>query len=443
MPYGVVDDVVSRLRECRDCGLFHPMPELAPGEAAHCSRCGALLRHRHDRSLRLPLVCLAAAGVLFLMALYLPLMGVHAFGHGARTTLLDASDSLFSHGAWPLGVLVLGTLVVAPAVQILGLALVLIGVLGRHEPHPHLAALFGWLLVLRKWAMPEVFLIGAFVAYTRLASMADVDVGLSVVAVAGVMLAMVGVEASLDRQTVWSRLAWRVPLRARPIDAKILGCDVCRLAQYGHDGDRCARCFQRLEERKKDSMRRTASLVFAAAILYVPANLLPVMTATRLGHGGPSTILNGVVELFSTGMWPLGLIVAMASFAVPLLKLVALGVMLFMTHRGSQNRLVARTRLYRVVEAIGRWSMIDIFVLAVLVALVRLGALASVEPNAGATAFASVVLLTMIATESFDPRLMWDAAHAPHFLLRRKKRQPIELMKYLKPSKRPSARAPS
>jgi paraquat-inducible protein A len=152
--------------------------------------------------------------------------------------------------------------------------------------------------------------------------------------------------------------------------------------------------------------------VLTAAVLYIPANLYPVLTVIRFGQGAPSTILGGVVELIDAGMYPLALLVFTASVAVPLLKLAGLAIMLLATQSGSVKRIRDRTRLYRLIEFIGRWSMIDVFMVSLLVALVRLGFVASVTPGPGVIAFAAVVVLTMTASATFDPRLMWDSARA-------------------------------
>ena len=144
--------------------------------------------------------------------------------------------------------------------------------------------------------------------------------------------------------------------------------------------------------------------------LYIPANIYPVLTVVQLGSGQPSTILGGVRELIDYGLWPLAALVFFASVAVPVLKLVGLTVLLITTQRRSRDHLRDRTVLYRIVDAIGRWSMIDIFMESILVALVQFGVIASVYPGAGAIAFAAVVILTMLAARGFDPRLMWDNA---------------------------------
>ena len=155
---------------------------------------------------------------------------------------------------------------------------------------------------------------------------------------------------------------------------------------------------------------RTWALLATAAVLYVPANVYPVMTVIRLARGHPSTILGGVQELIEYRMWPLAALVFVASVLVPVLKLVGLGLLLILTQRRSPARLVDRTRLFRLVDFVGRWSMIDVFMLAVLTALVRMGVIGSVTPGWGAVAFGAVVVTTMLAAISFDPRVAWDEA---------------------------------
>jgi paraquat-inducible protein A len=151
-------------------------------------------------------------------------------------------------------------------------------------------------------------------------------------------------------------------------------------------------------------------LLLAASVMYVPANYFPVLTVMQLGAGSPSTILGGVEELIASRLYPLAALVFFASIAVPMLKLVGLSVMLIMTQSGNGRWLTQRVRLYQIIGWIGRWSMIDIFMEALLGALVRFGTIVTIEPGIGAIAFCAVVILTIFAAEGFDPRLMWDAA---------------------------------
>jgi paraquat-inducible protein A len=186
---------------------------------------------------------------------------------------------------------------------------------------------------------------------------------------------------------------------------------LCRVPRPGAHAA-CPRCRAALHLRHPGSLERTWALVIAAALCYVPANVLPVMTVTSLGKAQSDTIMSGVIFLLNHGLWPLAAIVFVASIFVPVIKLAILALLLVSVHRGSSWRPVERTRLYRLTEAIGRWSMVDIFVVTILVALVHLGNLATIEAGAGAVFFGAVVVLTMLAAESFDPRLIWDRSEA-------------------------------
>jgi len=189
-------------------------------------------------------------------------------------------------------------------------------------------------------------------------------------------------------------------------------CDVCGLLSRPARGEaegRCPRCDEELSFRKPDSLQRTWACLIGAAICYIPANVLPVLTTTTAAGAESDTILQGVVLLWSPTGWPLSLIVLFASIMIPSAKILALGYLLFSIQRGSIENNDQRTRLYRMVEFIGRWSMVDVFVDTFTAALIQLQPLMSVEPGPGLFFFAAVVVLTMLAVESFDPRLIWDS----------------------------------
>jgi paraquat-inducible protein A len=163
-----------------------------------------------------------------------------------------------------------------------------------------------------------------------------------------------------------------------------------------------------LHQRKTNSLTRTWALVIAAFIFYIPANVLPITVVTSLGKTQADTIMSGVIYFVATGMWPIALVIFVASVAVPLIKLFVLTFLLISVQRKSRWRPEDRTRLYRIAEAVGRWSMVDIFVVTSLVALVKLGGLASIDAAPAAGYFAAVVVTTIFAAMSFDPRLIWD-----------------------------------
>jgi paraquat-inducible protein A len=203
-----------------------------------------------------------------------------------------------------------------------------------------------------------------------------------------------------------------IPFTAR--NASQIACHSCHLLcriNFSKVGESllCPRCGATLHHRKPNSLRRTWALVLAAIIFYIPANLLPVTVVVSLGKAQADTIMSGVIYFIASGMWPIALVIFVASILVPMLKLIILTFLLISVQRKSTWRPKDRTRLYRITEAVGRWSMVDIFVVTILVALVNLGNLATIQAGPGAGFFAAVVVITMFAAMSFDPRLIWDA----------------------------------
>lgn len=193
--------------------------------------------------------------------------------------------------------------------------------------------------------------------------------------------------------------------------AGLVSCHACGRVQpfvRAPARQRCVRCDAPLHQRKPDSLARTWALLTAAALLYIPANLLPVMHTASLVGNEDDTIMSGVVFFWTSGDWPLAVIVFVASILVPMLKLTVLALLAITAQRRSTWRPHERTALYRIVEFIGRWSMLDVFVITLTVALVRFRSLAVITAGPGAIAFGSVVILTMLASLQFDPRLIWD-----------------------------------
>jgi paraquat-inducible protein A len=191
----------------------------------------------------------------------------------------------------------------------------------------------------------------------------------------------------------------------------LLVCMRCRatVRAIGESQSLCPRCEAPLFVRRPHSLSTTAALVISAAVLYIPANLIPVMRTHEIFSDEDDTILSGVISLAHQGSWPIALLVFFASIVVPLLKLLALGEILIAISRGRVRYPSQRSRLYRIVEFVGRWSMLDVFALSLLASLVQIQSLAIVEVRPGAFAFAAVVVLTMLAAQSFDERLLWDA----------------------------------
>ncbi len=414
-----VPPTAPQILECPGCGLFHNIPALTPGTSARCARCPTTLHRTNTHSFEHSIALNAAALALLIIMCTTTLMNVQKAGITHSAGLFSGPQELVLRGMPALAVVVVFVTVIAPLGKLLGELYVLIRL---HEGNPprHLRLVFVAAEKLRPWSMIEVFVFGVFVAYVKLGDVVQIGLETGVFALLALTFVIIWADSALDRQAVWDRLDRRdASGRGRGGDVAgpsqlapgAVGCETCGLVSVPRPGDpRCPRCESILHPRKPDSITRTWTLVIAAAILYVPANLFPVLTVMQLGAGMPSTILGGVQELVESRLYPLAALVFFASIAVPMLKLVGLTGMLIATQTGRSGWLRDRTRLYYVVRWIGRWSMIDIFMESLLGALVRFGSVVTIEPGTGAVAFCGVVILTIFAAETFDPRVMWDTA---------------------------------
>ena len=383
---------------------------LAPGMSAQCARCPTILRrtssHRIDHVIALTL----AAFVLLLVMCTTTMMSVETAGIKRTANLFSGPWELVRQEMGPLALVIVFVTVLAPLGRLAGTLYVLTR-LHERRPPLHLRRVFALAERLRPWSMIEVFVFGVFVAYVKLSDLVTIGLMTGVYALLALTFVLVWMDSALDREAVWERLD-RSDSPAGPHETEdAVGCETCGLVSVPEPYDpRCPRCDSELNERKPNSVARTWALVIAAAVFYIPANYYPVLSVVQLGAGQPSTILGGVEELVKAGQYPLALLVFFASIAVPVLKLVGLSVMLVTIQTARTGWLRDRVRLYHIVRFIGRWSMIDIFMESLLGALVAFGSVITIEPGVGALAFCAVVILTMFAAETFDPRLMWDAA---------------------------------
>ncbi|WP_170303066.1 paraquat-inducible protein A [Reyranella soli] len=400
---------------------------MAPGLRSNCTRCGTVLRVSRVDPLNRHLALTFAAMVLFVVVWEGMLMKVSAVGIVRETILESGPRELVARGLWPIAIAVAFTTAYAPLGKFLATLYVLIGLKLRHPP-PRIRDAFLLSRRLNTWCMLEVLLLGVFVAYTKLGDLVTIELGPAVYALGVLTVVWVWAEVAFDPHAAWEEIERRglthAPMPADPPLAwrpGAMGCEGCGLVCVPAETDgHCPRCGSMVHERKPNSVSRTWALVLAAVVLYIPANVYPVLTVIQLGAGEPSTIMGGVEELLDSGMYPLAALVFFASIMVPLFKLLGLGSMLTATQLGRPGAgasilIHERTVLYHVVAWIGRWSMVDIFMESLLGALVQFGRAVTIEPGVGALAFCAVVFITIFAAETFDPRLMWDAAgRNPH-----------------------------
>ncbi|KXU83014.1 paraquat-inducible protein A [Paraburkholderia monticola] len=414
----------NELIACEQCDLLQLGAPPAAGNALRCRRCRAELRRGHSNGPEYALAFTCASLVLLVISNVFPIVGLALNGHVVNTTLAGAVRMLYEFGTWPLALLVGLTTIVMPVLQTLAMLWLLLPMHFGRVPW-RAAEGFRIFQLARPWGMTEVLILGLLVALVKLAHIAKVVPGTALWSFVALMLLLAAAAATFDPHEVWTRItakrgahAWQLPpirVRHNAVTASAYGlalCEECGLLvkQPGGAGHHvCPRCKTRLHQRKPASLSRTWAFLVAAMVLYIPANLLPVMDTSSLFGTQKDTIMSGVVYLWVSGSWPLALLVFIASIAVPMLKIIGLAYLTLSTQLRSQWLLGQRTRIYRAIELVGRWSMLDIYVITMLVALVQFQALATIKAGPASIAFGAVVVLTLFAAMSFDPRLMWDA----------------------------------
>jgi paraquat-inducible protein A len=416
---------------CPDCDLLQRIPALPFAGTARCPRCSRTLASSKPDSLDRTLAFTVAAAIVLIIANVTPIMGLSAVGRQSSTTILGGVLKMWLQGQQITAALVAFCTVAAPTIYIGFMLIVLLTV--RRSPAPSWAgALLRASKFNQSWAMVEVMMLGILVALIKIADLATVIPGIGMFAVGALIVLIAAMTVSFDPHEVWTRVRWadgevpqaadreegRIPSTAPPaaltgIRLGLVSCESCGLLSRPtdvHEPGHCPRCGKGLALRRHNAVQRTWALLIAAAICYIPANLLPVMSTTTPTYAEADTIMSGVVFFYETGSWPLALIVLIASVMIPLSKIMALVYLLLTVQFRSIGGRQERVRLYRLVEFVGRWSMLDVFVVTFVVALVQLQPLMSVEPSAGVLFFAAVVVLTMLAAESFDSRLIWDSS---------------------------------
>ena len=401
---------------CHDCGLLQKISHMPEDGTVKCCRCDATLRKRQRikpaKSIEHTLALVITALVLLVISNVYPIVQVQVEGHEMATTLFGCVKYLFTHKMELLAGLVFLTTIGAPLIQLTGLLYILLPVNFKRIP-PYAPQIYRLVRIITSWSMLEVLMLGILVSVVKLSALATVVTSIALWTFGLLMFFIAAILSDLDTEMLWEQIS----PNTRAVEAQkfkpgtqLTNCHNCHLlctVSIEHESS-CPRCNATVHLRKPKSLTRCTALVIAAIVLYIPANLLPVMVVTSLGKTEGDTIISGVIYLAMTGDMPLAIILFIASICVPTIKLIILSLLLITVHFKLQWRPRERTRLYRLTEGIGRWSMVDIFVDTLMAALIQIQGLMVIEVGAGAFAFGAVVVLTMLAAMAFDPRLIWD-----------------------------------
>jgi paraquat-inducible protein A len=406
----MADSVIGEIIACHECDHLHHYEMIPAGAKANCLHCGNLLYRHVPDSLNRSLALYLTALILFLIANTFPFLSLELGGRVVDNILFSSGWAMYELGMGELGVLIFLTSILFPFIVIVGMLYLLIpACLGKTAPR--MGQVYRFVNALLPWSLVGVFMLGVLIGIVKLQDLANVIFGPALVALALLLIVYTAARASFNPHQLWS-LTGHTSLDPNSDEAKnknILNCHTCGFLSFEQEEHQlCNRCQTPLHHRIKNSIETTWALLFAAVVMLIPANLYPVMTVIRFGQGEPNTILSGVLHLIKAGMWGLAMIVFVASIVVPVMKLLILSFLLVSVQKKSIWRPRDRTLLYRVTEVVGAWSMVDIYLVGLLSALVSLEALSTIRPGIGAIFFAAAVILTMFAAQSFDSRLIWD-----------------------------------
>jgi len=380
------------------------------GHKANCPRCGVTLTTQWDAPRQRPTAYALVALFMLLLSNLFPFVNMKVAGITSEVTLMEIPGVMFSEDYVSLGTLFMLFVQLVPAFCLITILLLVNRVVLPRRLKHGMARIF---FQLKTWGMAEIFLAGVLVSFVKLMAYGDIGIGSSFIPWCLFCILQLRAFQCVDRRWLWDDLA-PMPVLTTPLKVGVPGigqglrsCRCCT-AILPADTLQCPRCETRGYVRRKNSLQWTLALLFTAILLYFPANILPIMITDLLGDKMPSTILAGVILLWSEGSYPVAMVIFIASILVPTLKMIAIGWLCWDAKGHGQRDSERMHLIYEVVEFVGRWSMIDVFVIAVLSALVRMGALMSIYPAIGAVMFALVVIITMFAAMTFDPRLSWD-----------------------------------
>ena len=377
--------------QCHECALQIDVPSLEVAQKAICPRCGFLLKASRKNALERVFVFAFSALVFLTMSLFFEFLSFTRNGLENSFTLLDSLMILMQKNYHLLALIEMITVFLIPCTILVVLMYLSFYLLKGHYP-PQGSRLLRVVFVLLPWSMVEIFLIGALVSIIKILSMADISLGLSFYCFTLFSLFMTIVVLHLDKHQFIQLLANTHSTQAATEQA------LEQLVPEEHE-----------VIHNKYSIQSTWALLITAIVVYIPANTLPIMTTRLLGQDEPSTILGGVIVLWEMGSFPIAIIIFIASIVIPIGKIIILAWLNYTVQKPQYGLTIARIKSYRIAEFIGRWSMIDVFVVIVLVSMIQLGDTMSIFPGEAIIAFCGVVVLTMLAAMSFDSTLIWSA----------------------------------
>ncbi|MBW1636100.1 MAG: PqiA/YebS family transporter subunit [Deltaproteobacteria bacterium] len=412
---------LDKYTACEGCDLLLPIVESPPGHSTVCPRCSTTISRRSTHSIVKTLALSATGLLLYLPSTWLPLMSIESFGFSESANIIDSMINFYTSGYYFVSLMVLISALILPLVLLSLIFTVSLHLRLKRYPL-YLTRLFRIYIKLEEWAMVEVYLLGIMITIIKMMGHSEIHYHMGMLCFILLVITSLAITTVVDKDFFWRTMErGEAGEKGRRPDFEIMEgddsvtaaekriqlCHICHKLSPFSDAV-CPRCGDTLHRRKPMSVSRTWALVVSSALFFIPANLMPIMQVDFLGMPDRSTILDGIIYFLHTGSYGIGLIIFIASILVPVFKIVGLTILLLSTHPRSVRFLKQKTAMFRFISFIGRWSMLDIFVIALLTVLVDFGFFSSIHTAPAATYFCFVVAFTMLAAISFDPRIMWD-----------------------------------
>ncbi|ATC96966.1 paraquat-inducible protein A [Pseudoalteromonas tunicata] len=400
---------MPELVACPHCDFLVDLPALAANQRALCPNCGHQLSRGNFHTQATVISMALSALIMLLSSLFYPFISFSNQGMTQTITLLDAAKILFNYQTPILGALLDLCIILLPFLLLVSHILMQLGILSA-LPQRAARTLLKFTISLTPWVMSEIFLIGVLISMVKIMAMADIAFGLSFWSFCLFVLLYIGCLYRINVANLWQQISDEQITDSqyhttRAIEHELKACHMCNCLSQD---DFCPRCHSPLHLRNPQSTQRVWAFLVTAIILYIPANLYPIMHTVVLSQDEPSTIVGGILILWKMGSYPIALIIFFASVVVPIAKIAVLATLCINVSSTRNFDQQQATQLYKITEFIGKWSMLDVFVVIILVALVQLGNIMSVLPGKGALFFAAMVVTSMLAAHAFDPRLIWD-----------------------------------
>lgn len=392
----------ERYQRCPQCDTLFSLPDVKSSQSAHCPRCNARILDGRDWSMT-RLTAMAVTMLLLMPFAYIePLIEIRLLGTPIRANLLAGIMQMTQQGDVLTAAMVTFCTIGAPVTLVASIAFLFFG----HRLGMNLRPVLLMLERLKEWVMLDIYLVGVAVASIKVKDYADINVGYGLVAFISLMILSLLTMIHLNMEQLWHRF-YPQPEAEVPLE-KLQVCLNCHHTGMPDNRGRCPRCHTRLAHRRPYSLQKSWAALISAIILLIPANLLPISIIYLNGGRQEDTIFSGILSLGS-GNIPVAAIVFIASILVPFTKALVLLVLLLSIHFRCEQGLKTRIRLLRLVTWVGRWSMLDLFVISITMSLVNRDQLLAFTMGPAAFYFGAAVILTILAVQWLDSRLIWDA----------------------------------